>query len=147
MNLPYETVFQASGLLVMPFWALMILVPHWSWTRRTLASPWVVAPAALLYLLLVLPQSGPILADVASPELATVADLLGQPYGATVAWAHFLAFDLFVGRWIYLDSRERGFSAWLMAPVLFFTLMLGPIGLLAYLGLRRLGGRTPQPAR
>jgi hypothetical protein len=28
---------------------------------------------------------------------------------------HFLAFDLFVGRWVYLDSRERGISALLMA--------------------------------
>ncbi len=65
--------------------------------------------------------------------LPAIAKLLGSPAGVTIACAHFLTFDLFVGRWVYLDSRDRAISAWLMAPVLFFVLMLGPIGLLLYL--------------
>ncbi|MFQ3592420.1 MAG: abscisic acid-deficient protein Aba4 family protein, partial [Gemmataceae bacterium] len=48
-----------------------------------------------------------------------------------------LTFDLFVGRWIYLDSRERGVSVWLTGPCLFLTLMFGPLGLLGYLGVRQ----------
>ncbi len=142
-----ETLFTASGLLVMPFWALMILAPHWRWTRRIIGSAWIAAPAALLYLVLVLPRIGSILAGVSQPELASVAALFGEPYGTTVAWAHFLAFDLLVGRWAYLDGREREISAWLMAPVIFFTFMLGPVGFLAYLLLRRIVGarsRVPQ---
>jgi hypothetical protein len=75
---------------------------------------------------------------VLSPSLAGIAALLGTPAGATIAWVHFLAFDLLVGRWAYLDSRERGVSAWLMGPVLFFTLMLGPVGFLLYLAVRAL---------
>ena len=59
-------------------------------------------------------------------------------------WVHFLAFDLFVGRWVYLDSRENVINAWIMAPVLFFCLMLGPIGLLLYLSVR-LAYRKQQP--
>ena len=35
---------------------------------------------------------------VARPDLAAVAALLSTPAGATLAWAHFLAFDLMVGR-------------------------------------------------
>ncbi len=57
-------------------------------------------------------------------------------------WA-LLAFDLFVGRWAYLDGRERGVSPWLMAPVLLLTLMFGPLGLLAHLALRALPPRAP----
>lgn len=140
MDLPLESIFDTSSLLVMPFWALMILAPHWRWTKRIIGSPWIIAPAAALYLMLVLPDIGGILAGVSNPQLSGVSELLGQPIGATVAWVHFLAFDLFVGRWSYLDSRERGISAWLMAPILFFTLMLGPIGLLAYLILRAVIG-------
>jgi hypothetical protein len=68
--------------------------------------------------------------------MSSVATLLGSPEGATIAWVHFLAFDLFVGRWIYLDSQERRLSPLLMAPVLFLTLMLGPFGFLFYLVLR-----------
>jgi hypothetical protein len=76
--------------------------------------------------------------------------LLGTPFGTAVAWAHFLAFDLFVGRWAFLDSRRRGVHPLLMAPALFLTFMLGPIGLLLYLGLRAVAGREgagdPMPA-
>jgi hypothetical protein len=133
-----ETIFSLSNLLVMPFWLLMIALPHWRWTCRVVASPLICAGPAALYLLLALPRLGELLAAVGSPTLPGIAAALGTPALATLAWAHFLAFDLFVGRWAYLDSRERGVSAWLMAPVLFFTLMLGPIGFLLYLGVRRL---------
>ena len=45
---------------------------------------------------------------VADPTPDGVAALLGTPVGAAAGWAHFIAFDLFVGRWMYLDARERG---------------------------------------
>lgn len=131
-----DTLFSLSSLLVMPFWLLMIALPRWRATFRLMGSSAVVVPAALLYAGLVLPRLASVLPAVTRPELAGIAALLGSPDGATIAWVHFLAFDLFVGRWTYLDARERGLSAWLVSPLLFLTLMLGPLGLAAYLGLR-----------
>jgi hypothetical protein len=75
---------------------------------------------------------------LAAPTLANVAGLLGSEEGATIGWIHFLAFDLFVGRWAYLDAQERQISPWLMAPVLFFILMLGPLGFTLYILVRTL---------
>jgi hypothetical protein len=141
-----ETIFALSSLLVMPFWLIMIFLPHWRWTQRVMRSPLVSAAPALLYLALALPRFGELFAAVASPTLPGIAAVLGTPAGAMLAWAHFLAFDLFVGRWAYLDSRERGVSALLMAPVLFLVLMLGPIGFLLYLALRAAYGLTRRPA-
>ena len=132
------TLFGLSSLLVLPFWGLMILVPGWRWTERIIASPLVVVPTALLYALLVLPESGAILAMVLNPDLQTVAAFLATEVGATIAWVRFLAFDLFVGRWAYLDARSRKLSPLLMAPILFATLMMGPIGLLLYFAVRDL---------
>ena len=129
-------VFSASFLLVAPFWALLIFLPGWRWTARIARSPWLAAPAALLYTGLVLPQFFSVLAAVAQPDLAGIMALLGTPTGATIAWVHFLAFDLFVGRWVYLDSRERGLSPWLISPVLLFTLLLAPLGFVLYLVIR-----------
>jgi hypothetical protein len=129
-------LFRLSNLLVLPFWALMILLPRWRWTSRITRSPFVSAAPALLYAALVLPRLGAIWAAIARPTLPGIATLLGSPEGATIAWVHFLAFDLFVGRWIYLDSHERRLSPLLTAPVLFLTLMLGPLGFLIYLVLR-----------
>jgi hypothetical protein len=133
-----ETIFQLSNLLVVPFWLLMILLPHWSWTKRIMASLWTVVPAALLYALLVTPNFLALFGELASPSLGSIAALLGTPEGAMIGWVHFLAFDLFVGRWAYLDSRQHGFTAWLVSPILFFVFMFGPLGLLLYLGVRAL---------
>jgi hypothetical protein len=79
---------------------------------------------------------------VASPTLDGVRDLLGTADGAAAAWAHMIAFDLFVGRWAYLDSQVRGIPALVMAPVLLLTILLGPLGLLVYLLVRL---RRPVP--
>ncbi len=132
------TLFSCSSFLVLPFWFLMIVLPNWKWTQRIVQSPLIVVPVALLYPILVLPQVGSVFAAVLSPTLSGISTLLSSPTGATIAWVHFLAFDLFVGRWIYKENRVAGISAWIMAPVLFLTLMLGPIGLLLFLALRSL---------
>jgi hypothetical protein len=129
-------LFRLSNLLVLPFWVLMILLPRWRWTARILRSPFASAAPALIYAALVLPRLDTIWPAIARPTLTGVATLLGSPEGATIAWVHFLAFDLFIGRWIYLDSQERRLSALLTAPVLFLTLMLGPLGFLLYLVIR-----------
>ncbi|MCA9946741.1 MAG: DUF4281 domain-containing protein, partial [Anaerolineales bacterium] len=42
----------------------------------------------------------------------------------------------FVGRWVYLDGRANNISAWFISPILFFVLMLGPLGFLLYLVVR-----------
>src|SRR5258708_30556329 len=128
--------FRLSNFLVLPFWALMILLPRWRWTGRIMRSPFVSAAPALLYAALVLPRLGAIGPGSARPTLPGIATLLGSPDGATIAWVHFLAFDLFIGRWIFLDSQERRLSPLLTAPVLFLTLMLGPLGFLIYLVIR-----------
>jgi hypothetical protein len=136
-----NTIFDLSGLLVLPFWALMIFLPRWKWTARLMGSPVVAAAPAVLYAALVLPRVGAILPAVMIPKLGPIAALLGTPEGAVIAWAHFLCFDLFVGRWIYLDAREREISSLVVSPILFFTLMLGPIGFLSYLVVRAAAAR------
>ena len=129
-------LFSLTFAVAAPFWALMILLPRWSWTRRIVASPLIVLPPVLIYALLVIPALGDVLPAVASPTLDGVRTLLGTATGAAAAWAHFIAFDLFAGRWAWLDSRQRGVPAPVMSPVLVLTVLLGPLGLLAYLLVR-----------
>jgi Domain of unknown function (DUF4281) len=129
-------LFGLTFAVAAPFWALMILLPGWSWTRRIIASPLIVLPVVVIYALLVIPAFGEVLPAVVSPTLGGVRDLLGTADGAAAAWAHMLAFDLFVGRWSWLDSRTRGVPALIMSPVLLLTILLGPLGLLVYLLVR-----------
>lgn len=130
------TLFTLTFALAAPFWALMILLPRWSWTTRILTSPLIVLPVLAIYAVLVIPALGDVLPVVTSPTLSGLRDLLGTANGAAAAWAHMIAFDLFVGRWAWLDSRERKVPALVMAPVLVLTILLGPLGLAAYLAVR-----------
>ena len=142
-----EEVFKLSSLLVAPFWLLTILLPRWRFTERVMRSPLVALGPAVLYAVLTAPRLLALAPALLRPELPTIAALLGTPEGATIAWAHFLAFDLFVGRWVYLDGRARGVSAWVTSPVLFLTLLAGPLGFLLHLAARRLFGRvSPEEA-
>jgi uncharacterized protein (DUF2141 family) len=136
-----KTLFSLSNLLVMPFWLLIILLPKWKLTERVMRSPWIVLPPALLYAALVVPRFGELMPALMRPDPGTIATFLGTEAGTTIAWLHFLAFDLFVGRWVYLDSRERDLNPWVMAPVLYLCLMFGPLGLALYAGARRLSPR------
>ena len=135
----YAGVFGLSFLAVVPLWALMVFAPRWSWARRVVGQPWSYAPLAVVYTVLVAANAAEVVpVIVADPRLDTVAPLLATPAGATIAWVHFLAFDVFVGRWIYLDAADRGVHPLATAPVLGLTLLFGPAGFLTYLGLRSL---------
>jgi hypothetical protein len=139
----FDFLFGLGSLFVFPFWFFMIFAPRWRWTERVIASPLVVAIPAAFYLILAVPHAGTIIPALIRPSIVALGPLLGSPLGVTLAWLHFLAFDLFVGRWIYLDGRSRGLSAALVSPILALTLMLGPCGFLVYLAVRRLFGMRP----
>lgn len=139
------TLFSLTFAVAAPFWALMILLPRWTWTTRIIGSPQIVLPVVLIYVIVVLGSLGDVLPAVLSPTLEGVRELLGTADGATAGWAHMIAFDLFVGRWAFLDARERRISPLVMAPVLLLTILLGPVGLLVYLLIRLRRPRAVTP--
>lgn len=139
----YPALFNTVFYLAAPFWLLMILAPGWGWTRRIVTSPLIALPAAAVYVVVVLPNLGDLLPAVANPSPEAITAALSTPAGVAAGWAHFIAFDLFVGRWEYLDARERGVNPFVMAPVLLLTILLGPVGFVLYLGVRALPWRKP----
>ncbi len=56
--------------------------------------------------------------------------------GLVLGWTHYLAFDLFVGQWIARDADNKGFSRLVQLPILFLTLLMGPVGLFVWLIVR-----------
>lgn len=136
-----DTLFNLSNILVLPFWLLILLAPRWRYTERIIGSPYIVVPIALLYSALVLPGLPALLPTLSNPSLAAIAEGFGTPEGATAAWAHLLAFDLFAGRWAWQDSQTRSLSPWLASPIILFIFMLGPFGLLLYFVAREVGRR------
>ncbi len=131
----------------MPFWFLMIFLPRWKVTKTIIASPYIIVPAALLYAALVIPNIGSTFAQLANPNLESISKLLGSSSGATVAWVHFLAFDLFVGRYAYLESQKRNLNPILMGFVLFSILMYGPFGILIFLAINTFTAKSKTSPR
>lgn len=131
-----EQIFLLSNLVVLPFWGIMIIAPQWQRGQRIMSSVLVFVPLTLLYSWLVLPMLPGLLPALARPELGVITEMLNNTSGATVAWIHFLAFDLFVGRWQYHDALHHRIPIWMLRITLLCTFMAGPFGLLLYIVVR-----------
>jgi hypothetical protein len=79
-------------------------------------------------------------------SLTGVSALFDNPWGLLAGWTHYLAFDLFIGGWEVRDARRRGIPHLLVVPALALTFLLGPGGLLLYLGIRSFAPNKGTPA-
>lgn len=68
-----------------------------------------------------------------------VRALFSSDAGLVAGWLHFLAFDLFIGTWIVRTGLAERLPRVLLLVCLPLTFMLGPIGLLVFLGVRLAG--------
>lgn len=114
-----------------PLWVLMILLPRSPLTARAvrLATPAYAALGATYIGLLASTWGQGERVDFRDPE--SVRTALQQPRGFLAGWAHYLAFDLFVGRWVWEQGLETGRSTRL---ALVLTWVAGPAGLTLWLG-------------
>ena len=71
-----------------------------------------------------LPVVVPFWAVYSSPSLAGLQVLLAWLAGSAAIWAHLITFDLFVGRWIFLDARQRRIPPLVTSPLLLFTILV-----------------------
>jgi hypothetical protein len=130
-----ETLFLICNNGVLPAWLLLAFAPTWSWTQRIVHQVWIPILLGSVYLgVFVTSPESP--AGGGFSSLSGVMALFTSPHFALVGWVHYLVFDLFVGAWEVRDARRRSISHVFVVPCLALTLMLGPVGLLAYLVLR-----------
>jgi hypothetical protein len=131
----YDNLFRLCNLGIVPFWLLLAFAPRARLTALLVHVPVVPILLGTLYGILLFTGDAPP-AEGNMGSLAGVSALFSVPRVLTAGWIHYLIFDLFVGAWETRDAARRGVSHWLVVPCLGLTLMLGPLGLLAYLGVR-----------
>ncbi len=127
-------VYAVVNTSTAPLWLAMVLAPRAPLTARLvrLATPLHAALGAT-YVGLLAAGWGTTRVDFRDPE--SVRAGLGQPSGFLAGWAHYLAFDLFVGRWVWEQGLEQGRST---RVALLLTWMAGPAGLTLWLAQSRL---------
>lgn len=129
-----EQLFALGNGLALGGWALLILLPTWRGLAQALAAIVIPALLGLAYTALVAVWWSRSPGGYGS--LDAVRALFGSPPLLLAGWLHYLAFDLLAGAWIARDGRREGLHHFLVVPTLVLTFLFGPMGLVAYLGLR-----------
>jgi hypothetical protein len=130
----FETLFTLANASVMPAWLLLVFAPHGRVTRAVVHSFIYPVGLALFYLFLLVTTWG---GDGGMGSLEAVRTGFSRDGVLLLGWVHYLVFDLFIGAWMVRDARRVGVVHVLIIPSLVLTLMLGPIGLLTYVLIRR----------
>ena len=132
----HQLSFKLVNASTAPVWLAMILAPRSALTRR------LVALAAPLYAVLGVSYTAFLAIALADAdrapnfvEIEGVRDAFEQPAALLAGWTHYVAFDLFVGRWIYETALQEGRPARLS---LLLTWWAGPVGLSLFLARDRL---------
>lgn len=138
-------IFSAVNMLALVGWVALILLPRWP----ALLSAVLYLGVGMLCLVYAAGLIGVVSGLIPNPggggadfsTIAGVRAIFASDAGVTIGWTHYLAFDLFVGLWISRDGDAKNISRFIQAPVLFATLMAGPLGLGIWLLLREPAAR------
>lgn len=132
--MPLESVFSSAGSVAMLGWLALLLAPN----RWRIGVPLAAVTATLLAALY-----AAVLAAFwhqgsgGFGSLAEVAELFRTPGLLLAGWVHYLAFDLLIGTWQRAEGQRIGMSRLALAPCLVLTFLFGPLGWLAFLGVRQ----------
>ncbi len=125
------TLFKMANTLVLPFWLLLAIAPRSSVTGFLVRNGAVSCVFAAFYCFCLAKGSAALsLESFASLEGLRAA--FANDWVFLGGWLHYLAFDLFVGAYISSEHSAAGGSRILLLIKLFFTFMLGPVGLLIH---------------
>jgi hypothetical protein len=125
-----DTIFQLINSFVLFGWILLLLAPNWRHTIFLVRAA-VIIPISLVYAGLVfkgLSQFDP----NSFSTLGGVKTLFADESAVVAGWAHYLAFDLFVGSYIVQRGVSSQMPRWMYTLCLPFTFMFGPLGLLIF---------------
>ena len=137
--LTFENIYLIANWGVIPFWLLLIFLPHHQITSFFTQS--IIAPLLLAlgyaYLSYTIYLEGNILDGF---ELYSGLNGLYSMFASEalllIFWLHFLAISLFAGSWIVRDGKKYFVPKIIIIPSVILTYFTGPIGLVIYWFMR-----------
>ena len=124
-------VFSIASMITMPMWILMIFLSKWKVTRFLIDFKVIPLALAFIYAIYIF-QAIQIGGMMDFGSLKSVMALFTEENAVLAGWVHYLAFDLLIGMWMLDQNKELRINQLIMAPCLFLTFMLGPIGFLLF---------------
>lgn len=130
-----DAVFKLCNTIALLSWLVLIIAtPFWKHTSKFLITT-VIILFCIVYAWLVLGSFN--MQDMQKFSTADgVMSLFTNKTMVVGGWVHYLAFDLMTGIWITANAKLHRINHWVTVPALFFTFMMGPVGLLLYMLIR-----------
>jgi hypothetical protein len=125
-------VFSIASMITMPMWILMIFLSKWKVTRFLIDFKIIPLALTFIYAIYIF-QAIEIGGMMDFGSLKSVMALFTEENAVLAGWVHYLAFDLLIGMWMLDQNKELKINQLLIAPCLFLTFMLGPIGFLLFI--------------
>lgn len=140
-----------------PFIMMFVLFPKSKFTAKVVQYPYMFIAPALLNVVLMLPDTLTVASNLLALPFVTsgffvpsqeqfdyLRGFVGSERGFVSILSHLMCWDLFVARWMFIDSMALKINRHLMS--LFFTIILivGPFGFLAYITYRSLRPGYPR---
>lgn len=128
----YEIIFNIYNTGILIFWFFLLVFPKSKLTQKMTDFPWIPLVIAFGYIYFLGTSDSIFSVDFSSLSGLTEMFQNSNPRGVAAGWLHYLAFDFWVGCWILRDSQKKGVKhAFIIFPM-FFTFMLGPVGVIIY---------------
>lgn len=125
-------VFSIANMITIPMWILMIFLSKWKVTRFLIDFKVIPLALAFIYAIYIF-QAIQIGGMMDFGSLKSVMALFTEENAVLAGWVHYLVFDLLIGMWMLDQNKKLRINQLIMAPCLFLTFMLGPIGFLLFM--------------
>ncbi len=121
-------------------WILMIFLPKWKVTKFLMDFKVIPILLSVVYGVYIVQSivSGGVM-DFGS--LSSVMTLFTEKNAVLAGWVHYLAFDLLVGIWIVNQNKTLGIHQAVLAPCLFLTFIIGPMGFLLFMIIKTINNK------
>ena len=135
MELIYTLLFIIPTIWIGPYWLLMLSEPTSGRTKNWMeGNSLFIGPLVVWLITAILEPSG--LSDLITGNptdfLDTMVQILGTESGTVLAWSHFVAGDIMATRWMWRKAIENEIGVSKTRLIVFFGVMLMPIGLLMH---------------
>lgn len=142
-NYKLDTIFNIINIIPLPLWLLMIFAPKWYITHKIVKSHITSIIIAIIFVILniVFFINDTDIFDIKGFfSLDTIAYVFTKRFIVLICWTHYLAFDLLIGSWIFLDNFNNNNQVHHLLMILCFILIytFGPSGFLLYTILKNI---------
>ena len=133
-------VFSLANILAFMMWIPMIVFPKWKVTRSLIDFKVIPIFLAVLYVFYIVQSilNGPAM-DFGS--LQAIMHMFTIEEAVLAGWLHYLVFDMLVGMWMLDQNKTLKIHQAIMTPCLLATFMMGPVGFLIFMGIRKIASR------